>query len=935
MKVYAFLIALFISGVTFAQTTVSGSVLDDTNQSLPGASVKIVGENIGTVTDFDGNFTLTTQKALPFSLEISMMGFSTQIVEIRTNNQKVSVKLAEEQTMLNEIVVSASRTPERILESPVTIERMTLREIKNTSSGTFYDGLENLKEVHFNTSSINFKSINTRGFATIANTRFMQLVDGMDNSSPALNFVLGNLVGLSDLDVHSVELLPGASSALYGANAFNGILFMSSKSPFLFEGISAYVKRGITNHEVAGTNEYFDWGIRAAKKFTPHFAAKANVTYMRATEWIPAEYRDVNGGSIGHENNKNYDGLNMYGDEISTNIQGVGMSMAAMGIIPASAVNLLPNENVSRTGYAEKDLNDNEIRNVKADFSLHFKPWKDKEFEIIGQHKVGLGNTVYQGANRYALRNFVMQQSKIEIKDKNFFVRGYVTTEDAGNSYDMRFASWNINRLWKSDSVWFGEYAGAFIQTMLGGSVSADQAHQIARGVADTGRYLPGTPEFDNALATVRLSSDPTQGALFEDQSQIWHGDYNYNFKDLIDFAEIQLGGSYRRYVLNSSGTIFTDYDGKIRYDEYGFYGQIQKKFMDDRLKFTGSIRYDKSELFDGQFSPRVSFVYSAGETKNHNFRASFQTGFRNPTTQDLYIGLNVGPFALVGSAYDNLNRYVETIGLSGQGAALTGMPSVTFSGENAYNNAYTIPSVTAFGATGNPAELEVANINMVKPEQVKAFEVGYKGVLENGLVIDVNGYFNMYSDFMSVSRVISPLYGRVGTDLSNPDVLMGIQALVNGDRRVFQVYSNSSVDINSWGAGIGLSKKVYKDFELGANYNYAAFDFDQAKDPTFIAGFNTPEHRAKVFFGNDNLFKNFGFMINGRWWSEYEWQSSFGDGMIASTVVLDAQVSYKIPSLKSVIKLSGSNIGQNDYLQVIGAGKIGQIYMLSLTVNP
>ena len=71
-----------------------------------------------------------------------------------------------------------------------------------------------------------FQSVNTRGFATFANTRFVQLVDGMDNSTPALNFPIGNLVGMNEVDVQSVELLPGAASALYGANAFNGILFM-------------------------------------------------------------------------------------------------------------------------------------------------------------------------------------------------------------------------------------------------------------------------------------------------------------------------------------------------------------------------------------------------------------------------------------------------------------------------------------------------------------------------------------------------------------------------------------------------------------------------------------------------------------------------------------------------------------------------------------
>ena len=77
------------------------------------------------------------------------------------------------------------------------------------------------------------------------------------------------------------------------------------------------------------------------------------------------------------------------------------------------------------------------------------------------------------------------------------------------------------------------------------------------------------------------------------------------------DWADIQIGGSFREYVLNSNGTIFTDIDGPISYNEYGVYLQVQKKFLDDRLKFTGSARYDKNEFFDGILSPRVSLAYN------------------------------------------------------------------------------------------------------------------------------------------------------------------------------------------------------------------------------------------------------------------------------------------------------------------------------------
>lgn len=189
MRIYLLFLSLFFCGLTFAQNSISGSVSDRNGQPIPGVNVKVIGQDASTATDFDGKFILKSVLSLPVKIEISSLGFTTQILTVRSYNEKISVKLLDEETKLNEIVVSASRTPERVLESPVTIERMGIAEIKKTASPSFYDGLENLKEVQMNTSSMSFKSINTRGFASVANTRFMQLVDGMDNSSPLLNSV--------------------------------------------------------------------------------------------------------------------------------------------------------------------------------------------------------------------------------------------------------------------------------------------------------------------------------------------------------------------------------------------------------------------------------------------------------------------------------------------------------------------------------------------------------------------------------------------------------------------------------------------------------------------------------------------------------------------------------------------------------------------------
>lgn len=944
MRNYLIILIAFVANISFAQNSVSGIVQEASKQSIIGANITVVGSSDGAVTDAQGNFNLRTSSKLPFSIEISSVGFESKRLTITSKNQKVVVVLSEEDNLLNEIVVSASRTPERVLESPVTIERMGVADIKKSASASFYDGLENMKEVQMNTSSLSFKSINTRGFATVANTRFMQLVDGMDNASPLLNFVLGNMIGISEIDVQSVELLPGASSALYGANAFNGILFMTSKNPFTSPGITAYAKFGQTSQKAAGNNDYVDYGIRLAHAFSPKIAAKANFTYMRGTDWFATNTDDktVAGRDRSHYG---YDGINVYGDEVST-------------VIPAPT---LPSEKVSRTGYNEIDLTDNKASNTKIDFSLHYRPLGDENLEVIWQSKFGYGNAVYQGANRYYLNNFFMQQHKLEVKGKNFFVRGYTTTEDGGQSYDMLFTGININRQWKSDTNWFTDYGNAFANATLAGQ-KPEQAHAGARNFADynispTGligglvltpningndargtRLLPGTQGFKNAFNKVIAGEDVLTGSKLVDNSKIYHSDANYNFKDLIQFAEIQVGGSYRQYELNSHGRIYTDANSPIFYNEYGAYTQVSKKMIDDRLKFTGSVRYDKSKNFDGNVSPRVSLVYSGGESRKHNFRASFQTGFRNPSTQDQYIGFNVGSAVLLGSAPDNLTRFVETIDIKGDvGKALNnGNASQTIDGTRAYNNSYLASSVLAFAAAGNPALLQKTNASLVKPEEVKAIELGYRSFI-NKTSIDINGYYNVYNNFIGNLNVVTPLYGEAidGGGLTNPEGPKALQALQSGNTRTFQLYTNTPLEIKSLGFGIGLGRKVYRDFEVSVNYNYADFSFDQSKDPSFEAGFNTPKHRAKASFGNEKLFENFGFNISARYSSSYLWQSSMVDGMIDAATVVDAQVNYSFPKLKSILKIGAANIGGKEYAQVLGAGLIGQQYFASWTITP
>ena len=926
LKIFMMLFCVF----SYAQTTVTGSITDRNSQPLSGATVVIVGTSTGVVADFDGNYSITSDMDTPFTIEASSVGFKAMSAEV--NSSSTVDFVLEDNTALDEVVVSASRTPQRIFESPVTIERFGIKDIKTNASADFYDGLENLKGVDINVNSLTFKAINTRGFATFANTRFVQLVDGMDNSAPALNFPLGNLLGMTETDVLSVEIIPGASSALYGANAFNGILLMESKNPFDHQGISGQYKHGITSQDAAGDNEFRDLQVRWGHKFSDKVAMKVNFAYLLGTDWIADSEVDklgrVDENGVGLTRAAyNHDGINIYGDEVATNIKNVAQLMEVGGLLPAGASALVPSVVVSRTGYREVDLTDHVARSKKADWGLYWRPDGTDDLEIQYVGKYGTGETVYQGTNRYAIENFLMTQHKLEVKSPNFFVRTYMNSDNAGDSYDMNFTAININRSWKSDNQWFGEYVGGIVGGTLAG-LTMDAAHALGRATADTGRLIPGTQAYMDAKEAVITNPDLTTGAKFQDESKVYHSDWNYNFGHMWDWAEVQVGGSYRNYELNSSGTIYTDYDGPINYGDVGVYTQVVKDMLDDKLRLTAAARYDKAEFSDGAITPRVALAYTAGEYDNHNFRVSYQTGYRNPTTQDLFIGLDVGIARLVGSSPDNPARFVRDYSVSAAGQQLGIPATVTLTGESAFNNSFSASSVQAMAATGNPALLQASGVEYVEAERLQSIEFGYRAKLSPTFIIDANLYRNAYENFISTEAVISPYYGQVG------DNSLSILAIANGDFETYSAYTNADAEVESWGATFGMSTKIFKNYDLSANYTKSVLEFDEELYPDFSTYWNTPEHKVKVQFGNTSLFENVGFNVAWRWFSDFYWESTFGNGDVPATHVIDAQINFTLPKLKSTIKIGGANIGSQEYYTAFGSGFIGQQYYISWTAN-
>ena len=901
------LMMVLVASSAFAQTTISGSIKDGASgEGLAGAYIIVKGTIFGTITNPDGNFELKIKQAPPVTLVFSFIGFKTQEIEITDANTSSLQITMEESTVLDEVVISGTTIIEQsVMVNPVTVEKLNLRALRETPAAEYFDALKSVKGVQVSEGSLNFPAVNTRGFATIANVRFVQLIDGMDASAPLLNFPTGNIVGISELDAESMELVPGPSSALYGPNAFNGILLMQSKSPFKYQGLSAQFKTGMTTSDAQGEAfPMFNFGVRYAKSFmNDRLAFKINFSIQDAADWRSNDYKTdrVNPEStIDLSGNTNFDGLNLYGDETQ-----IGLGVAT----------------VTRTGFKEEDvLDDYSARSMKYDAALHYRI-TDK-LEASYNYRFGGGNSIYQGTEKYALRDFTQEFHKLELKGSNFFVRGYLTATDDGDSYNLSALGAYMNETYAPTATqWAPDYLNAY-NGYAPGVAAGD--HDAARAYADINptrvaiqqRPLPGTQAFKDLTDKVRnqLFQGAPPGASFVDNSRLWHAQFNYDLSSAIKIVELQVGGNFRRYDLFSEATVFNeDPDAtspaerdpqRIVIDEFGAFAQIAKAF--GPVKFTGSMRYDKNENFEGQVTPRLAAVYSLNE--NHFIRGSFQTGFRNPDTQASFIYFPSSSGTLLGSVEANAARYGVH---NGGGWTQTSYNTFRAGGG-------TLDPVTGSVLTGNGTLLVEANIPYVQPEQLTTYEVGYKGQFDK-LFMDFNGYYNQYKDFIG-GQIVAVKEGTLHQNVAVPA------------GSLYSLYANNDQTITSYGIGLGVSYDLFKGYTVNGNYNYATVE-DILNDEN-RAGFNTPNHKLNIGLSNRKLTKNIGFSVNYRWQDTFLWESSYGTWNVPAFGVFDAQVSYRVSSIKSIVKLGGNNILGGDYRTNLGAPFVGQIYYVSITFD-
>lgn len=884
---------------TPTNTQVKGHVITEGDEALAGATVIVKGTYIGTSTNGNGDFVLLLPNVdYPLTLNVAYFGFGTRQVTINRADEPLLVTLTPDWAATNQVVVAASRTEENILRVPVTVEKVNQSVISQLPYPDLLHSLTQFKGIDANVSSMLNNSISTRGFNSPLSNRLIQLVDYMDVQSPSFNVGLGNSLGLPDLDVASVEVLYGPSSALYGANAFNGVVLTNSRDAFADQGLDVRLRGGQRN--------YFDGQLRYAQRLGRRWAVKLTGSYLTARDWIADNEDAQQPSGVVLVNNPagsglGYDAVNRYGD--------VSFTYAKDPADPTYG-GALAGRTVFMPGWTERELlaDDDHARLYRViptvSYLLTNKVKATAQFERT-QSTSTLQNSVHLRA-----RNFATNQYRLALEGERWFVRAFQTQDFGNDTYNLAYLSAYLQTATNPATGqryavdYFSRYLQAYNQAYFTNGGNDLQAQALAQGAAASAQLAAGSDDFKSLRQSIIANNTPGVGARLNPSSRL--NDLSGQYRFPLRFADLIVGGAYREFRLDNSGILFdTDGGHRVRNYEYGGYAQLTKSLLVDRLKLTAAGRLDNFKNFNPAFSPRASAVYALDVDKHHNLRVAYNRAFRAPAQTDQYLNTDLLTAVSKGNVGTGFQGYSPLLSTNLVRVATSANP---------------LAELAAYATTIAPLRLEKAT----------SFEAGYKGVLGKNLVADLSYYQSYYRDFIISSQ---PLISNV--DGSQPSLTdLAAAAPFNFQNpllptRVVVVSGNLDLLVRTQGALASLTYAAARYLNLTGNYSLSLLLNSREEVPFY----NTPKHKFNVgAFGE--LRSHLGYRLNYHWAQGHAYESTFAAGYLNAYHSLDAEVHYPLPKLSTMLEIGATNLLNTNNVQVYGGPQIGQLVYAGLRVS-
>ena len=932
---------------------IRGVIVNEKSEPLAGANITIVNTNKGVITDSDGNFIFSKLIPGPYTLSIHYIGYKVlsktfmissetagegssflEKIQIEDSNdfetglfhtdlifkmqpdpvalRQVDVTAHEIDKSISDILKQTIFGPSKMRESYMTVgasvDAVSIKDIKMSPALNFYEGLDDLKEVETKQLSTIYTSLVVRGLGVTDARDYSQLVDGMQSTNLNYGNNFGNITGLSEIDVASIELVHGAASVMYGPYSTSGLVLIGSKTPWFYQGLSYQLKTGFNHKTDVATTPFSHYALRYAKAYDK-FAFKFVFSDKRATEWeqpVDSTYMKPNLDSTSI-----FDLRYVHGDDTPLNEYSIGSFVDS----------LLPP--ISRTGYWDIDIVEKSVYNTKINTSINYKITNDIDFSY--DIKGGWGSFTNVGIGKFWNNNSGGINHGLSVRGPGWLIRGYTYNEgqnpfndsDIDIQWDVRTIALELQNYSKSDDIWFKDYLAAFNGEVEG----VDSAnHNFAREYADSdnstsegtyySRLVPGTESFNTVYDSL-IRRDKKRFSSRLNDNGFYNLEFIYDLSNSVNFGGLQIGGNFRQYeigfyngIMSNSPELNEKY-GPMKPWEYALFIQSTKWFFNEKLKLQGALRFDQSDTYGKNLSPSFSTVVKVKE--NQYLRLSYQQARLNPPLYWSYLNIPQQGFLAIGGAKENLKR----LGV-----------------EELHYRAVTIDTE---GGTYDTTHIQIP---YPTGEKLSAYEIGYKALINNNLFFDINYYFNHKSNLRDDENIVwlseqidyvqtSDSTGY-GTPLAEP----------------FYVYTHSEdheQKIN--GISLGLAYNFDNGLILSTNYNYIGSVGDLiAYQPNRIQGTSVgtsrPKNRYKLLINHPRAFDNkIGYAITAKytekyWYDNYLW---YGIGELGGNLNIDTQVSYILKDYNILLKAGINNLLGKYYNTSVLTPKIGSTFYITI----
>ena len=948
MKLLSLVLTLLVAAPSWAQSTgtLTGSVRDVQGATLPGANIKVSGSALSSptrgVTNTDGAYTVSPLPAGTYEVTASYVGFvsKSQMVDIVAGESvTVDFVLSSDIFRGDQIIVSASRASEKVLDAPASVAVVSGDDFADVPTLNVAENVRAEGGVDFAKTGLVQNATVLRGFNNVFSGALMTLMDNRIGRVPSLRVNVNSFIPVTNQDIERIELVRGPGSALYGPNSANGVMHIITRSPFGSEGTSI----GFGGGERSLRNASF----RHASSVDGRIGFKISGQYYAGNDW---EYTDPLETITRDYDLEKFTGearLDFRPNEDTELIFSAGLSQADL---------------IEMTGLGAGQAKGWKYQHLQG--RLLWKDW----FAQVFYNKSDAGSTRLLRSGAPIVDKSTL--SVIQLQHSAFLGDRQKFTYGGDILWTRPVTEGTVSGRHENDDD-INEY-GAYLQSET--SLS-DQVDLVLAGRYDTHNHLAN--DVFSPRAALRIKPDENQTLRATYNRAFSTPTSNNLFLDLVSILDVGGLGAQFAPSLGFSPAIDVRALGLLNGFTFNRDGSGLPTYRSPYAPVAGIDRATQLQLHDPVFT-NVSWGVARG---------AILAGFI-PQIQPVAIGLVTQQLIGAGLPADAAAAQAPIV----VDGLIAGFQAIVPAQLPGLQNSLRVLNVQTSGFDAVPITADiVSDITNLEPTITETFEVGYKGLINNKVLFTADFYRTDTKDFVGPLKIETPnvfldpaaLSGALGTAfgtaLADPanaelaaflaaldDPALGVGGNANGspmdelvtlfvsqaaaipfgtitptqavDPAAITVTYRNFGDVTVYGTDLGFTYFAPNYWTLSANYSFVNKDIFKNVNSIADIALNSPKHKANLGLRYDDPERGFGASATFRYRDSFPMDSGAYVGTVDSYTALDVAFQYSLPlnnpTFKATLSVNASNLLDNRHKEFIGAPEIGRLVSSGVVVK-